>query len=65
MSEIKNANDIVILKKRKKTLDSEASNYEFGFDTVPKKILLGNNKMVLVPLTAKSRKIKPINNKIK
>lgn len=40
MSAIKNANDILILKKRKKNLDCEASDYEFGFDTVPQKIVL-------------------------
>lgn len=52
MSEIKNANDILVLKKRKKNLDNEASEYEFGFDTVPKKkkFVDKTQNMILVPV---------------
>lgn len=65
MSAIKNANDIHSLKKRKKTLDLEASDYEFGFETVmPKKSLLSNRKVLLVPANSRRNKIKKINNKL-
>lgn len=60
MSEIKNANDILILKKRKKNLDNEASDYEFGFDAVPqhKKIVSHKRQnVVLVPLPRNNNKL--------
>lgn len=55
MSAIKNPNDIILLKKRKKQLENEASDYEFGFEPVPqkkKRKIVGDKtqNMILVPL---------------
>lgn len=52
MSEnIKSAKDILLLKKKKKELDFEASDFEFGFDDVPKKVFISDkpSKYIVVP----------------
>ena len=62
MSAIKNANDIYIMKKKKKVLDCEASDYEFGFDGVPQRIKIVNKKMFLS--NPKRDKIRKYNSKL-
>lgn len=53
MSRIKNANDILLLKKKKRSIDCEASDYEFGFEAPPTKssVVEKKSKVYVVPTT--------------
>lgn len=62
---IQTAEDIVILKKKKKDLDNEASDYEFGFDDLPRNLFANKKqKLILVPVT-KNHKVNSLNRMTK